>query len=332
MKIHNYLLVFAGTLLFLMFGHIFVIYKYFLVLAHQGLYYCQQMANSLNFQLPGVYGKILAGALILAIVFTLFKLFGSLLHVVAFRRSLLNKKHAHYASLMHLFVSLGIQEKALVFKQAKPQAFCFGIRNPKIYLSTGLIQLVNPNELAVILRHEKYHLEHRDTLTLLLAAIIESLFPFFPVISDFIRVYRTDREVAADNAAIKNATDKQSLKDVLRKLIQYEPDINTIFLPAMMSVDTLEARIRSLNLVDNTYRKIGLRNLGLSFLSMAALLVLIVTPVNAIELHEDGQDVVIICNDSTNCESVCRKQTLQELQSSQPRYTPTTTVNFSSEI
>lgn len=322
MKIHNYLLAFAGILLFLTFGHMVVIYKYFLVLIHHGLYYCQEMAKSLNLQLPSEYGKTLGGILVIAIVFTLFKLFKSILNIFAFRKSLLSKKHEHPASLMHLSISLGIQEKVLVFTQTKPQAFCFGIRNPKIYISTGLVQLMNQKELEVILRHEKYHLEHRDTLTLLLATIIESLFPFFPVVSDFIRVYRTDREVAADNAAITNGTDKQSLKDVLRKLIQYEPDINPIFLPAMMSVDTLEARIRSMNIIDTRYKKIGLRNLGLSALSLIALLGLMVTPVSAIELHEDGRDVVMLCNGSVLCESVCRKQTLQQLQSTQPRFTP----------
>lgn len=330
MKIHNYLLAFSGTLLFLTFGHIVVIYKYFLILVHHGLFYCQQMAKSLNFQIPGEYGKIVAGIFILAVVFTLFKLFGSMVNVFAFRKSILSKKHKHYDTLQSLFLSLDIQGKIFVFTQAKPQAFCFGIRNPKIYISTGLIHLMSPNELAVILRHEKHHLKHRDTLTLLLASVIESLFPFFPVVSDFIKVYRTDREIEADNAAITNARDKQLLKDVLRKLIQYEPDINPIFLPAMMSVDTLEARIRSINVIDNTYKKIGLRNLGLSVLSLAALLGLMVTPVNAIELHEDGQDVIILCNGSTSCESACRKQTLQELQSTQPEFTPATRTNYSS--
>ena len=317
-------------LVFLTVGHIVVIYKYFLILVHHGLYYCQEMAKSLNFQIPGEYGRILAGIFILAVVFTLFKLFGSIFNVVIFRNKLLKKNLEHPVELTNLFKSLGLQKKVLVFLQAKPQAFCFGIRHPKIYISTGLIQLMRPTELEIILRHEKYHMEHRDTLTLLLASVIESLFPFFPVVSDFIRVYRTDREVAADNAAITNAKDKQSLKDVLRKLIQYEPDINPIFLPAMMSVDTLEARIRSMNVIDNTYKKIGLRNIGLSILSLIALLGLMVTPVNAFELHEDGQDVVILCNGSASCESVCRKETLQELQSIQPRYTPATTVNFSS--
>ena len=329
MKIHNYLLAFTGTLLFLTFGHFVIIYKYFLVLIHHGLYYCQEMVKSLNFQLPGEYGKVLGGILLFTALFTVFKLSRSVIDVLAFRKTLLKKRHEHHDGLMSLSRSLGLEKKVLIFTQDKPQAFCFGIRNPKIYISTGLIQMMDQKELEVILRHEKYHLEHRDTLTLLLATIIESLFPFFPVVSDFIRVYRTDREVAADKAALTSRVDKQSLKDVLRKLIQYEPDIHPVFLPAMLSVDTLEARIRSINIIDATYKKIGLKSLGISVLSLVVLLRLMVAPVNAIELHEDGQDVVLLCSGSAGCESVCRKQTLEQLQSFQPQYTPTTN-NFSS--
>lgn len=329
MKIHNYLLAFAGTLFFLTFGHLLVIYKYFLVLIHHGLYYCQEMAKSLNFQLPSEYGKILAGILVFAAVFTLFKLVGLIGDVFTFRKTLLHKKNELNDDLVGLFASLGLQKKVLIFTNARPQAFCFGIRNPKVYISTGLIQLMNPNELEVILRHEKYHLEHKDTLTLLLATVIESLFPFFPVVSDFIRVYRTDREVAADKAATATATDKYALKEVLKKLLLYEPDIHPAYLPAMMSMDTLEARIRSINVTDITYKKISLNNLGLSILSLVALLGLMTTPVNAVELHEDGRDVVILCNGSVSCESACRKQTLQLLQSYQTQYTPAIQ-NFSS--
>ncbi len=329
MKIHNYLLTFAGTLLFLTFGHAVVLFKYFQVLIHQGLYYCQEMAKSLNVELPGTYGKILASILVLAAVFTLIKLFGSVFKIFAFRRTLLKKKIERNEDLENFFASLGLQQKVMVFTQAKPQAFCFGIRNPKIYISSGLTHLMNRSELEVVLRHEKYHLEHRDTLTLLLAAIIESLFPFFPIISDFIKVYRTDREVAADNAAMTMASDRQSLKNVLKKLIQFEPDVHPAFFPAMMSADTLEARIRSMHSLDTVYKNIRLRSLFISLISLAALLGLMVTPVNAIELHEDGQDVVMLCNGSANCESVCRKETLQLLQSSQSQYTPAT-INFSS--
>lgn len=314
MKIPNYLLAFAGILLFLSFGHILVAYKYFLVLVHHGLYYCQEIVRSLNYQLPGEYGKILAGILLLAAVVTVLKLLQSMRSVYAFRKTLLKKKQEHRKDLAPLFKSLALQEKVLIFTQEKPQAFCFGVRNPKIYISTGLLRLVDQKELGVILRHEKYHLEHSDNLTLLLAAVIESLFPFFPVVSDFIRAYRTDREVAADKVAMTNPTDKQSLKDVLKKLIQYEPDTNPVFLPAMMSVDTLEARIRSINLIDTGHKMISIQNLSISALSLAVLLELMVTPVHAIELHEDGQDIVVLCS----------KQQLHQLRSTQPQYAPET--------
>lgn len=296
MIIRNYLFTFGGALILLTTGHLLVFYKYFQVLIHRTLYYCQALANALNFQLPTTYGKVIAGILVIAALFTLFRLTRSVVNIFAFRKALLKKIDEDSDDVANLCTSLDLQGKVIIFTVAKPLAFCFGIHSPKIYLSTGIIQLMSQSELKVILKHEKYHLEHKDTLALLLASLIESLFPFFPVVSDLIRVYRTDREVAADKAAITNAADKQSLKDILKKLIQYNPDTHPAYLPAMMSLDTLETRIRSINLIDTRHKKIGLVNLGLSFASLIILLGLIVTPVNVIELHAGGQDAVILCS------------------------------------
>jgi beta-lactamase regulating signal transducer with metallopeptidase domain len=186
---------------------------------------------------------------------------------------------------------------------------------------------MNKEELEVILRHEKYHLEHRDALTLLLATVVESLFPFFPIFSDFVKVYRTDREVKADQAAIRGAFDKRLLSEVLKKLLQYEPIVNPAFIPGIISVDTLEARIQSLLSLKTSYKILSRRNLLISLTSLIALVGLMVTPVNAVELHEDGHDVVILCSQTSSCESVCREHTLMQLQSSRPLYSP---VNFTS--
>lgn len=329
MKIHNYLYAFTATLIFLTFGHIVVILKYVQILLHHGIYYCQEMAKSFNVQIPGTYGLLLAGILVLAVVFTLFRIIRSVLGIFAFKKSLLKKKYEQPRILSQFFESLGLRDKIVIFIEAKPHAFCFGIHNPKIYISTGLIQLMNKKELAVILKHETYHLEHRDTLTLLLAAIIESFFPFFPVVSDFIRVYRTDREVAADNASISTIVDNHVLKNAIKKLLQFEPNTYPVYAPALLSIDTLEARINSINMIPTTYKRIGLQRLGLSIVSLVVLLGLMTTPVNALELHEGGRDVILLCSSSTHCESVCRKQTLLQLQSFQPHYTPQTG-NFSS--
>lgn len=328
MKVPIYVIAFGGLLSFLAFGHLLVIYKYFLVLIHHGLYYCQEMAKTINIKLPGDIGKVIAGIVIFAALFTLFRIVKTVLGVYSLRRSLDSKSNTD-TKINELLDRLGLQEEVSVYSEDKPLAFCFGIRDPKIYLSTGLIRLMNEHEIEVILRHEKYHLEHRDTLALFLASIIESLFPFFPVISDIIGSYRTHREIEADKSAINNDYDKKSLRDVLKKLIQHEPTLYPSFVPGIIGIDTLEARILSLNMT-GSIRKLGIMNIVLSFISLIILLGLMVTPVNAIELHEEGRDVVLLCNGTDACETVCSKQTLQQLQSYQPQHTSSTQNNFSS--
>ncbi len=298
MKINNYLLEFGGLLAFLTVGHAFVVFKYFQVLIHHSIYYCQEMAKALNMQLSGDLGKTIVGVLALAALFSLIKIFVAIFKVYSLRKFLSGKIVRTNNDFQALFYKLKLCGNVHFFDERKPQAFCFGIRKPKIYISTGLVQIMNEKELEVILRHEKYHLENRDSLILMLAAVIESLFPFFPVVSDLIRIYRTDREIKADLEAVRGAADKKSLAEVFKKLLRYEPTTHPAFTAEIFSIDTLEARIQSFLLFKTTYKKVSLRNLLLSIVSLGALIGLMVTPVNAIELHEEGRDVVMLCNAS----------------------------------
>jgi beta-lactamase regulating signal transducer with metallopeptidase domain len=285
MKIYRDLMVFVSILLLLSFTHLAVAYKYFQVFVHQSLYYCQEMAKVLNFQFPGGLGKVLAGGLLIATMITILKVVLTTRAVFLFRKKLFATQ-----------VVLQLQNRIVLFAHTKPQAFCFGIRNPKIYISTALVKLMNQAELEAILRHEKYHLEHRDTITLLLASIAESIFLFFPIVSDLIRIYRVKREVEADKAAMAQGSKNQSLKEVLRKLIEFEPVVRPTYAVGIAGVDTLETRIQILSDVKPAQYKIGIKNILLSIFSFGALILLIVTPVNAVELHADRQDVVILCD------------------------------------
>jgi Zn-dependent protease with chaperone function len=323
MKINSYLLGFAGLLVFLTVTHFFVIFKYFQIFIHHGMYYCQEMAKALYLQLPGNFGKAIFGVLALAALYTLVRIFFAIIKMYSFRKILSKKKiQNNNDDLIGLFNKLGLQENIHIIDQHTPQAFCFGLRKPKIYISTGLVRMMNKNELKVILRHEKYHLDQRDSLVLILAALVESLFPFFPVISDLIRIYRTDREVEADTIAARGAVDKRSLAEVLTKLLRYEPARHSAFTAGIISEDTFEARIHSLLLFKTFYKKVSVRNIVFSLISLGVLIGLMVAPVYAIELHEEGRDVVAYCNKSDICESICRKSTILQFQSDMPRYTP----------
>lgn len=327
MKINNYLLGFAGILTFLIVSHFFVVFKYFQLLIHHSIYYCQEMVKALSLGIPGDLGKVAFGLLVLASLFTLIRLLGTIYKIYSFKKTLSKTKVRKEIGLTHLLEKLDLREKVKIFNQKKPQAFCFGVLSSRIYISTGLLNLMSKKELEVILKHEKYHLENRDAFTMLLATLVESLFPFFPILSDFIKIYRTDREVKADQFATYKTADKKSLSSVLKKLLNYEPMINPAFIPGIISADTLEARIQSLLSLKTSYKTVGSRNLLISLVSVIALVGLMVTPVNAVEIHEEGHDVVMLCSQTSTCESVCREHTLMQLQSSKPLYTP---VNFTS--
>lgn len=329
MKINKHLFIFSSLLSLLLASYLFILVKFFPILIHHTFYYCREMAKTISLSLPGNFGEVVFGILIVSALYTVFKFIATVVQVYKFRK-MLSRSIVKDDTLTDTFIALKLVNKIVILHDDKPFAYCFGILNPKIFITTKLIAMTNRKELEIILLHEKYHLEHRDNLVLLLATFIESLFPFFPIFTDLIRIYKTDRELLADHAAIQEKSDKYFLSSVLKKLLQYEPSRIPALAPAIADSDTLETRIKSLLSIKNNYRRFGRRNFLYSLLFVGFLTMLIISPVNAVELHHDGVDALIVCNENVICESTCRKQTLKELQSTQPQFTLVTHINYSS--
>lgn len=313
MRINKHLFIFSSLLTLLFASYFFVLVKFFPLLVHHTFYYCREMAKAISLSLPGNLGFVVFGILIVLALYTAFKLLATVVRVYKFRQ-LLSKSIVKDHGLSNLFKTLKLMGKVVVLREDRPFAYCFGIRKPKIFLTTGLIAMIDRKELKIILRHEKYHLEHRDNLILLLAIFIESLFPFFPILTDIIRIYKTDRELLADQAAIQEETDKHFLSSVLKKLLQYASI--PALAPAIADIDTLETRIKSLHSIKVNYRKLRKRNLFYSTIFVVVLIALMGTPIHAVELHENGLDAMVVCNENVSCESACRDQRLVKLQSS----------------
>lgn len=316
MKTNKYLVGFISLLLILTLGYAVIAYRYFPLLLHRSIFYCQEIVKTLSLNLSGEMGKVIVGILLFSILFILFQVVKTIISFLAFVYAL-SKSEVHNESMMeNLLNKLDLSGKVVILDESKPKAFCFGFKNPKIYVSTGLIFLMSETELEVILRHEKSHMEHNDSLAFFLASVAESLFPFFPIISDFIRVYRTEREVSADSAAIQGMKENSSITGALKKLLQYEPLQTLAFIPDMISEDSLEIRIRSLNALKPHPHKVRFRNLAVSIFSFMVLVGLMVSPVRAIDLHDADSDAVVFCaDDSSNCTFACRDRELLEKRS-----------------
>jgi beta-lactamase regulating signal transducer with metallopeptidase domain len=92
---------------------------------------------------------------------------------------------------------------ATLFIDQRPQAFCAGLLRPRIYISTGALRALAPEELEAVLAHEAHHARYRDPIRILLARMLsESLF-FLPVLRRLADRYAALAEIAADAAAVR---------------------------------------------------------------------------------------------------------------------------------
>lgn len=65
--------------------------------------------------------------------------------------------------LIRTVTKANITAPVYVFSHSEPMAFCYGIVQPSIFLSSGLIKLMTKLELEAILLHEDQHIKQHDT-------------------------------------------------------------------------------------------------------------------------------------------------------------------------
>lgn len=310
-KANKYLVVFATVFSLLTVGVTLASHKFLPLLFQHTVHYCQTLVSSFSMRIPNNFGLLLTGLLIFMFIISFMKFFLTYVKVQSVRKKLVSQIKSQ-PRFTRLLKKLELEGKAFLVESNKPFAFCFGIRHPKIYLSTALVKLMNSKELEAILIHEKYHLEHRDGFIMLFATTTKSLFPFFPLFRDLIKNYQIEREIQADRAAIQRSGTSQSLVSVLKKLLLCKPVYDMAFVAAMADPDTLELRIKALigtKLPSKGYSKF---NTLLSILSLTVLAALVVAPVQAVELHDQENDVLMVCLQNGECSTWCKENSTIE--------------------
>ena len=325
MKSSKYLTLFIGLFIGLNTVLFVVLQKYYLLLLHQTIFYCQEMAKTLSLSLPSNTGVVLFSFISAVLLIAVIKFIRTTAKIFNLRKNLI-KNTTENTRLTQLLKKLRLESQVVVVNSQKPYAFCFGVRKPKIYVSTTLIEILLVQELEVVLLHEKYHLENRDTTTLMMATIFESLLPFFPLISDFIHQYRIERELAADKAACEAAEGSKHLSTVLAKLLRFDMERAHVVVPAIADASTLETRIKRLTNKKYSSRQLRFKNVVTSLASVSFLFVLALTPIQAFELHSEDRDVMMVCTQWGSCESACRDSSAKILQSSVVLYGPFNTL------
>lgn len=316
-RINKNLALFSGLFFLLGASLLFTLQKFSPLIGHI-TYYCQSLLIDAKMIPIPYYLSIIPFAL-LFLIFALSVIKFFVLNIkVQFLKFKLRGNVAVDQNTNRLISRLGLQNKAILVKSDKQFAFCLGVRTPKIYFSTGLLSQLSIKELEAVLRHEQYHLEKHDTFTMIIASVAHSLFPFFPLIGDFIKKYRIEREIEADKFAVYKTGDKYSLISALKKLLAF-PTVETVAVAAIADQDTLEPRIYSLINKPYIRKQFRLRHLFITLFSSLVLATILVMPVHAKELHHKEYDVMMLCSAGGECMQSCTSdENLTKLYSEMP--------------
>lgn len=104
-------------------------------------------------------------------------------------------------------------------------AFCAGYLRPRVYVSTGALELLSQEELRVVLAHEYHHRDVRDPLRQACARVLSRALFFMPILRRLNDRYGELAELTADAAALQ-ATDgaKAPLASALLTLATQDSD------------------------------------------------------------------------------------------------------------
>jgi hypothetical protein len=105
---------------------------------------------------------------------------------------------------------------AWVLDDERPQAFCAGLLHPRVYFSTGTVEMLDAPALAAVLAHERHHASRRDPLRLACGRALAAGLFYIPALRRLVHRQHALAEISADEAAVVSAGgDRSALANAL---------------------------------------------------------------------------------------------------------------------
>jgi Zn-dependent protease with chaperone function len=110
---------------------------------------------------------------------------------------------------------------ALLIEDEQPQAFCAGLLRPRVYFSTGALELLDAPALAAVLAHERHHARCHDPLRLACGRALSAGLFFVPSLRRLVQRQHALAEIGADEAALVTAgVDRSALASAMLSFSQ----------------------------------------------------------------------------------------------------------------
>ena len=133
-----------------------------------------------------------------------------------------------------------------VVDDERPFSFCYWFLRPRICLSTALVARLDTEELRAVLHHERYHLRQRDPLRQVVARYFAAGLYVVPVVDELLSFHMLQKEIEADQEAVRASGEVHSLASALYKLLPDADDVSLGLLVPVSSLSVTEARIDQL--------------------------------------------------------------------------------------
>lgn len=162
------------------------------------------------------------------------------------------RQNAVSQKLNQIAKHIGLSGKIIEIQSKEPTVFCYGFINPKICISSSVVNSLSSTELTAVLLHEQHHLKVYEPIKLLLMKIIGNALFFIPGIKSLTKQYAVFSELAADETATNNFKNKVPLAQALNKILAQKENLAIQKgLAISFFSQIIEERVNKL--VDNNY-------------------------------------------------------------------------------
>ena len=127
--------------------------------------------------------------------------------------------HGMSPRVIHAAVATGLTDRVEVVDLARPLAFTYGWLQPRVCLSTALIERLVDDELEAVLYHEAWHVLRRDPLRLIVVKLFNDAFFFVPDLARLAHLHSLTVEIAADRHVVVQMGHSRALAKALLKTL-----------------------------------------------------------------------------------------------------------------
>ncbi|MBD1383291.1 M56 family metallopeptidase [Metabacillus arenae] len=154
-----------------------------------------------------------------SILITLYKIIEQYVLSKKFQKKMLKLKNKEWTESV-MTKAEGQNKDILVINHDQLLAFSMGFRRPMIVLSSGLIRLLDDQELEAVIEHEASHQQNYDSLWVFILKLISESLWFIPMTKWSYHNYKIISELLADEYAIRQTGSEIGLGSALLKLIK----------------------------------------------------------------------------------------------------------------